>query len=117
MKDKYIVVNNLKSGTKLSESSPLYVTDIAVVMFMALLGFVLEELVIDNLTIPFVIFNMAVGVYMTTSSRSNPGFRRWKSIYMLLLKDTSYFYSLKNISQQAKTEKLLREIKNEKEQY
>lgn len=39
MNDKYVVVNNIKAGIKLSESSHYYVNDIIVMGIMAFFGF------------------------------------------------------------------------------
>ncbi len=115
MRDRYIVVNNLKTGVKLSESGKLYASDIMVVIVMVFISLLFQDFVLDRLIIPFVIFNALVGIYMTVETESNPRFKRWKSIYLLMLSDTSVFYSLNNTSQRIKTKKIMEELNSEKE--
>ena len=97
MNDKYVVVNNIKAGIKLSESSRYYVNDIIVMGIMAFLALIINNSIYEKLQIPFVIFNVIVGAYMTSE-----------------ISDSFVFYPLKNQSQHKRTAKMLEELKDEK---
>lgn len=113
MKDRYVVVNNLKSGTKISESSRFYINDILAILVMIFIAILLNNFIYDKLIVFFVIFNAFVAIYMTAESKSNPKFKRIKALNILMVRDTTLYRPLKNISQIKKTHKILESMKNE----
>ena len=102
MKDRYVVVNNLKSGTKISESSRFYINDILAILVMIFIAILLNNFI-----------NAFVAIYMTAEAKSNPKFKRIKALNILMVRDTTLYRPLKNISQIEKTYKILESMKNE----
>lgn len=114
MNDKYIVVNNLKAGVKLSESSKFYLNDILVIGIMIFFSLITSNYIYSKLQFQFVLFNAFVGIFFTTEVKSNPKMKRWKALYLIAISDTFTFFPLKNESQQKRTNRQLEELKNEK---
>lgn len=114
MNDKYIVVNNINAGTKLSESSRFYLSDILTIIIMMLIAFLFQNFIFTPLQLIFVIYNAIVGAWMTAEVKSNPKLKRWKAMYLMIIADTSVIYALSNLSQTDRTKRILEDLNEQK---
>ena len=115
MNNRYLVVSTLKSGTKMRQSSWLYIQDILFIGGIMFAGFLLQDSIYGPLFIPFEIFNGFVAVMLVKPSRFNAKMKYWQSLYLYMSSITDIYYPLKNASQNEYTKKFLREIENEEE--
>lgn len=115
MNNRYLVVTSLKSGTKMRQSSWLYIQDILFIGGIMFAGFLLQDSIYGPLFIPFEIFNGFVAVMLVKPSRFNAKKKYWQSIYLYMASIMDIYYPLKNERQIEYTKKLLQEIRNEEE--
>ena len=115
MNNRYLVVSTLKSGTKMRQSSWLYIQDILFIGGIMFAGFLLQDSIYGPLFIPFEIFNGFVAVMLVKPSRFNAKKKYWQSLYLYMSSITDIYYPLKNASQNEYTKNFLREIENDEE--
>lgn len=102
MNNRYIVVKKLKNGSKMNQNSKFYVQDILFIVVMVFLGFMFENLVYDKLFIPFMIFNLVVGIMLVFPSKTNPGKKNYQAVHLAFISTQDFFSPVKNLGQKEK---------------
>lgn len=114
--NRYIVVNSIKSGTKFTKLGDIiiYVQDLAVIGFFFLISIFFQDFVMEDLQLPFIIFNIIVGIVMVSPSKYNRGKKMWQTVYLYLSANHETYKGLSNKSLEILKEQMLNEIKEEK---
>lgn len=91
---KYIVVQEIKSETKVGKS--IYLFDFFFLLTYGAVSFLLGSMVHSMLQIPFYIWSAVWGIFLTLKSGWNKKRRNWESILLYIRKDREVYYPLVN---------------------
>lgn len=78
----YIMLKELNTPFKVVKF--IYAADLMIVVGFIVAGVLLQNLVYSDLKIPFFIFNLLVGCFITAPSFANPQKRSFQSLFLLL---------------------------------
>lgn len=93
---KYIVVQDMKTETKVSKN--IYLFDFFFLLVYAAVSLMLGNVVQPILRIPFYIFSGVCGIFLTMKSSWNKKRRNWESLFLFIRRDTAVYHPLINQS-------------------
>lgn len=98
---KYIVVQDMKTETKVSKN--IYLFDFFFLLVYAATSLMFGSVVHPMLKVPFYLFSGVCGVFLTMKSSWNKRRRNWESLFLFIRRDKEVYHPIMN--QSAATEK------------
>ncbi|QQK77833.1 hypothetical protein HUG15_21135 [Salicibibacter cibarius] len=82
-----------------------YLTDLLVLIGMLVMGFVLHAMIHPSLTIPFIIFMVALYGFWLWKPKTNPNMRMLSAVWMMLSRDRATYHAHDPHEDEAKEDK------------
>lgn len=111
MEQEHIVTNELKSEPKVG--GKVFISTFYFLMFYGIVFYNLKIFVHERLMIPYAIFSVVTGVFLTMPSVFNHRRKIYQSIIIYLRRDKTVYRPTRNISVDRKKEMLLKKYKEE----
>ncbi len=91
---KYIVVQDMKTETKVSKN--IYLFDFFFLLVYAAVSLMFGSVVHAMLRIPFYLFSGVCGIFLTMKSSWNKKRRNWESLFLFIRRDKEVYHPLIN---------------------
>lgn len=91
---KYIVVQDMKTETKVSKN--IYLFDFFFLLAYAAITLMLGNVVHAMLRVPFYLFSGVCGIFLTMKSSWNKRRRNWESLFLFIRRDREVYHPLVN---------------------
>ena len=111
MEQEYIVTNELKSEPKVGVK--VFISTFYFLMFYGIVFYNLKIFVHERLMIPYTIFSVVTGIFLTMPSIFNRKRKVYQSIVLYLQRDKTVYRPTQNVSVERKKELLLEKYKEE----
>jgi len=108
----YLVIKNIKSGTK--ATSKFLFTDLLFIFVYVGSGLFIQSLISSTLLIVFHLFNFIIALLLISKSKVNPGKRYYHSVYYYLIRNISTYHPVPNESKNILKGEMLNELKKER---
>lgn len=102
MEEQYTIAQEIKSESKVG--FVFYAFDFFFLIIYAIITYILANIVHEALVIPFWIFSLLMGLFLTMPSNLNRKRRNYQSIIIYLRKCTEVYRPVKNVSKLLHTE-------------
>lgn len=91
---KYIVVQDMKTETKVSKN--IYLFDFFFLLVYAAVSLMFGSVVHAMLRVPFYLFSGVCGIFLTMKSSWNKKRRNWESLFLFIRRDKEVYHPLIN---------------------